>query len=134
MPRIFWVRGASAKACFQGKRNGHTACLAEPMREHRTWTAHAQPASTHPPGSAPESISMLARRRDQEGRGAWRALAVGAAVVVLGCARKDQNARGSSPAGEVSSEATRAALDLAAATPETPLRPEEPARLLSVHN
>jgi glucose/arabinose dehydrogenase len=63
-------------------------------------------------------------------------LALGLALVALGCARKDQNALGtrSSPAGEGSSEATRVALELASATPEKPLRPEEPARLLPVHN
>ncbi len=83
-----------------------------------------------------EAGPVLARWRNPKGRGARRALALGMALVALGCARKDQNARGtrSSPAGEGSSEATRVAFELASATPDTPLRPEQPVRLLPVHN
>ena len=76
---------------------------------------------------------MLEQTTWGRARGA-SAAALGVALLALACARKDQTAGGSNPAGEESSEAIRTVLDLASATPQTPLRPEEPARLLPVRN
>lgn len=62
-------------------------------------------------------------------------LLLGLLLASGGCARKDQNTRGAFGAsGAESTQAAAAAQDLAAATPERPLRPEEPARLLPVSN